>query len=248
MIIDAHTHIGFDYVFEEYHTAEDLARSMELNKIDISIVQPGTTLDLDTARDQHNAIADLAKEMPNRIFGMATLYPRIPEAGYRDELERCVKKLGFVGIKLHPLAHAISPAHKASKKVFTNALELGIPVMIHTGDGIPWALPSSAIPIAKQFPDLKIILAHCGGGTFADEAALAASVCDNIYLETSWLPSTTILELCRNVGADRMMFGSDMALNAASELAKYRSIGLTEEEFQWCLYKTSAKVFKLVTT
>jgi len=219
MIIDAHTHLGYDYVYEEDLTLEPLLSNMEKNMIDVSIVQPGTVLDLDTVVKEHNEIAALAEDMRGRIYGMANPNPHLPTDLYRKELERCVNTLGFV--------------------------DLGIPVMVHTGEGIPWTLPSTLIPIAKEFPNLKVIMAHCGTGMFAGEAALAAQLCPNIYLEPSWLPNFAIRDLCKNIGADRVMFGSDMPENVAPELAKFRSIGLTDEELECCLCNTASKVFKI---
>ena len=245
MIVDAHAHMGYDYVFEEDFTLEKLLPFMDKNKIDASIVQPGTVLDLKTVTKQHDAIADLSRKMPGRFFGMANPNPHLPMEEYRGELERCVNGLGFVGVKMHPLAHAVDPNRSAGRKVFDAALDLGIPVMVHTGAGIPWALPSALIPAAMDYPELRIVLAHSGSSIFSGEAALAAKLCPNIFLETSWLQGITIHSLCRTLGADRVMFGSDHGENIATELTKYRTIGLTGEELEWCLGRTAAEVFKL---
>lgn len=245
MIIDVHTHVGYDYVFEEDFSIKELLTNMEKNKIDVSIVQPGTVLDLKTVIMHHNVIADLSKRMPGRIFGMANPNPHLSRNDYRKEMERCVNDLGFVGVKLHPFAHAVNPNQSNGRKVFQVASDLGIPVMVHTGSGIPWALPSALIPIAKDFPKLKIVLAHSGGSIFASEAALAAKLCPNIYLETSWLPGFIIHRFCKVLGAERIMFGSDHGDNVATELTKFRTIVLTDEELEWCLGKTAAKVFKI---
>jgi len=245
MIIDAHTHLGYDYVYEEDFSLKDLLENMEKNKVDVSIVQPGTVLDLETVIAQHNAIAALSKEMLGKIFGMANPNPHLPKNTYHKELERCINDLRFVGVKLNPPAHAADPNRSAGKKTFEAALDLGIPVMVHTGSGIPWSLPSALIPIAQEFHDLKIILAHSGTSLLAGEAALAAQLCPNIYLEASWLPGFVIRGFCETLGANRIMFGSDHGDNVATELAKFRSIGLTDEELEWCLAKTAAEVFKI---
>jgi predicted TIM-barrel fold metal-dependent hydrolase len=218
---------------------------MEKNKIDISIVQPGTTLDLKTAMKQHDNIASLMEKMPGRIYGMANPNPHLPSDTYRKELERCIKELGFVGVKINTLAHAINPNQHASRKIFELALELEIPVMVHTGDGIPWALPSSLIPIAMDFPDLKIIMAHGGGSMFSSEALLTARLCPNVFIETSWLPALIIREFCKTIGANRIMFGSDIGNNVPFELAKYFGLGISNEELEWCLHKTASKVFRI---
>ena len=245
MIIDAHTHLGYDYVYEEDFTLQDLLGNMEKNKVDISIVQPGTVLDLETVIVQHNTIAALSEEMPGKIFGMANPNPHLPEDAYRKELERCIEDLGFIGVKLNPPAHAVNPNQSAGRKVFEAALDLGIPAMVHTGSGIPWSLPSALIPIAQEFPDLTIVLAHSGSSIFASEAALAAQLCPNVYLETSWLPGFVIRRFCKNPGAHRIMLGSDHGDNLATEITKLRSIGLTDEELEWCLGKTAGKVFRI---
>jgi|BioPla2DNA2_1021312.scaffolds.fasta_scaffold142915_1 hypothetical protein len=39
---------------------------------------------------------------------------------------------------------------------------LGVPVMVHTGSGAPFADPISLIGILKYFKDMKIVLAHAG--------------------------------------------------------------------------------------
>ncbi|MBO3804086.1 MAG: amidohydrolase [Candidatus Brockarchaeota archaeon] len=245
MIVDAHSHLGYDYVFEENFTAEDLKASMDGNGIDASVVQPGSVLDLDTVVAQHDAIAALSKGMEGRIYGMANPNPRLKAGEYRRELERCVKDLGFVGVKLHPLAHAINVNQSAGRRVFEAASDLGIPVMVHTGSGIPWSLPSALIPVAKEFRNLKVILAHSGGPMFSSEAVLAAQLCPNVYLETSWIPSITIKSFVKSVGADRIMFGSDHGSNAATELVKFRTAGLGREELEACLGRTAAAVFKI---
>jgi predicted TIM-barrel fold metal-dependent hydrolase len=245
MIINAHAHLGYDYVFEEDFTHDKLLTSMDKNGIDASIVQPGSVLDLETVIKQHDVIADLSGKMPGRIFGMANPSPHLPTKEYRRELERCINDLHFVGVKLHPLAHAVNPSKSVGRKVFQTTLDLGIPIMVHTGVGIPWALPSALIPVALEFPDLKIILAHSGSSVFSSEAALAAQLCPNVYLETSWLPSIAIYSFCKTIGADRIMFGSDHGENVAVELTKFKTIGLTEKELEWCLGKTAAKVFNI---
>jgi len=245
MIIDAHTHLGYDYVFEEDFTVNDLLANMEKNRVDISIVQPGTVLDLKTVVEQHNAIARLSEKMPGRIFGMANPNPHLPKDDYSRELERCIRDLGFLGVKMQTLGHGVDPSKSAGRRVFEVALDLEAPVMVHTGTGIPRSLPSALIPIAKDLPGLEIVLAHSGGSMFAGEAVLTAQLCPNVHLETSWLPGFTVRRICRTLGANRVMFGSDHGDNVATELTKFRTAGLTDEELQWCLGKTAAKVFRI---
>lgn len=69
-----------------------------------------------------------------------------------------------------------SPLTPQSQKVFETAVKLNIPVIIHTGNGVPCALPSLAIPVAKANPELNIVLFHSGAGMYGAETLIAARI------------------------------------------------------------------------
>ena len=244
-IIDVHAHLGKDEVFEVDLGRDELLTIQQANGVDRTIVQPGATLTLESARQQHDDIAALSRDVPDRFLGMACLSPRLPTDAYQAEVQRCVRDLGFVGVKLHTLAHATSPLSKAGRVVFETAAALDVPVMIHTGVGIPWGAPSLLIPAARDFPSVRIVMAHSGGQMFAAEALIAAQVCPNIWLETTWLPGATIRNFVRTIGPERVLFGSDMAYNLPIALFTHRAIGLTDAELEWVLGKTAKQVYGL---
>jgi uncharacterized protein len=245
VIIDAHAHLGYDEVFDVDFTEAELIDSQKQNGIDTTLVQPPTVHDLAAVRRRHDAVADLARRYPGRFYGIACPNPHLPGDEYEMEVRRCVHDLGFVGLKLHPFGHACNPSGKHGRRVFEIAAKMGVPLMIHTGNGIPWAAPSLIRPMAEEHPDLKIILAHAGGGIMSAEASQLADACANVYLEPSWVGGHAIRDWVRRLGPERIMLGSDHADNAATELAKYRSIGLTEEELSWALGRTATEVFRL---
>ncbi len=243
MIIDTHSHLGTCRVYEDIATEEELIGAMDENGIDISLVQP-----FPGAPDPmavHDQIAELSQKYPGRIFGIASLNPHRDKDEYFKEVSRCVEELGFVGVKLHPAGQAVNPTSQDGGVVFETADELGIAVMVHTGPGIPFSLPSLCIPRARQYPNLNIILAHAGFGILTPGAMVAASECDNIFLETSWCVSEDIRRMINSFSADRVMFGSDLATNIGAELAKYRALNLTKEQLDKCFSQTAEEIFKL---
>jgi len=243
MIIDAHAHLGTCRVFDLDVSEHLLLEKLESNGVDALIVQPFPGAPDPAA--VHNRIAALAERHPGGIYGLASLNPHIGHDAYRAELTRCVRDLGFVGVKIHTIGHAMNPQSKDADMVVRLAQELGIAVMVHTGAGIPFALPAMVIPLAQRYPDVPIVLAHGGYGIFGAEALTAAQMCANVFIEPSWAPSSGIAGMIRTLGADRVLFGSDMPINQAPELAKYRTIGLSESELDACLWRTAAQVFKL---
>jgi predicted TIM-barrel fold metal-dependent hydrolase len=74
---------------------------------------------------------------------------------------------------------------------FETALENQLALVCHTGSGVPYALPSTFMPAARKYPELKIVMAHAGGGGLLfQDAIVAAMFCPNIYWNFSTLMPT----------------------------------------------------------
>ena len=243
-VIDAHCHIGTSLVSGVEITEDHLLRTMAENRIGVAMVMPQPHQGIEVA-PVHDRIARFAEANPGVIHGMVNLSPRLAETEYRAEVERCISGHGFRAIKLDPSVSALPINHPCCEIVFSTAREFGVPVIIHTGMGVPNALPSLAIPPALRYRDVTVVLAHAGFAIFAAEAIVAAQVCPNIVLEPSWCASYQVAEVVRAIGAERVMYGSDHPSNVASELAKLRSIGLTSRQFAAVLGGTARRVFGL---
>lgn len=242
-IIDAHAHYGYDEVFDEDFTQVELLQSQEAHGISCTLVQPGLVHDLDTVARYHDAIADLCVRHPGRFAGMANPNPHLPGDQYEREVRRCLQDLGFIGIKLHPLAHAVSPCSRHGQRALALAAALDVPVMVHTGTGMPWSDPSLLDDAAGQFPGLRIVIAHAGGGIYAGVALQLAQRHPNVYLECSWAAGFFLKHCIDALGPERLMFGSDHADNAAVELAKIRNMDLDQGDAQQVLGHTAAAVY-----
>ena len=242
-VIDAHEHLGECRVFGLRATEEDLLRRMEECGIDAMIVQPFPGAE--DPMKAHDRIANLCAKYPGRFFGLASLSPHRDRSTYQQEVERCVRDLKFVGIKLHTLGHAVLPLSEDGDLVFQMGQEMGVPVMVHTGPGIPFASPSLCIPPARKYPQVKIVLAHAGFSVFTAEAQVAASVCSNLYLETSWCIGEDILWMINTIGSERVMMGADSASNIPVEVAKLKALDLAPEVYAQVIGKTAIDTFKL---
>jgi hypothetical protein len=241
--IDAHSHLGTCRVFDSDQSRESLLEAMDRHSIRASIVQP-----FPGAPDPagvHDDIARLSEEHPGRIYGLASLSPHQQPSAYKAEIRRCVEDLSFVGVKAHAIGHAINPRSRDARLVFETAAELNIPVMVHTGHGVPFAEPAMWIPLAQDFPETTVILAHAGAPGYTGVAVVAAQVSPNIMLETSWVSPHDLARAIRTLGPERVMFGSDLVHNPGHELAKYESAGLSEADLETCLGGNALRVFGL---
>lgn len=243
MIIDSYAHLGTCRVFGANQTAEDLIGAMDAGGIDTSVVQPfpGTP---DT-RAAYDAIASLAEQHPGRIVGMASIDPHQDRDAYHKELQRCVHELGFRAVKVHTIGHSVKPGSEDADLIFATAAELGIAVMIHTGPGVPFAEPAAWIPMARQYPETPVILGDAGASLYTGPAIVAAQVCDNVVFETSWCNPQDLRAAVRTLGAERILFGSDMTFNVKVELAKYEAAGLTDEQRKLVFATNAQRVLSL---
>ncbi|MFZ7134280.1 MAG: amidohydrolase family protein [Eubacteriales bacterium] len=243
-IIDTHTHIGMSKVTFPGATEEELLKCMDRYHVDaiFTLPLPEPKPDSETV---HNRIHRFAKDNPGKIWGVVDINPSNEDDVYVSEVTRCVKELGFIAVKLHPYLEATKPLGPQAIKVYETARRLGVPVIVHTGNGIPLALPSLLIPIAKKYPDLPIVLAHSGSWTYFDEAVVAAHMCDNIFLEMSTTGVFHLAAGLKSVGASKMMFGSDGCLNVGPELAKVEALDLSDEVAEQYLSKTAMNLYNI---
>lgn len=126
---------------------------------------------------QHDELAKLAASpaLRNRALPFATLDPRQP--GAVDEARRAIEDLGFHGLKLYPRL-GYPPDHEAlMRDVYPLLVERNLPVMTHcsrggvTGRGVSsargdrYCSPGALVPVLREFPTLRVCLAHFGGET-----------------------------------------------------------------------------------
>ena len=156
--------------------------SLSAPSIDQWDPEAGTAL----AREANNALAGFIKKYPDRFMGYATLAPKAPEAAV-DELERCVKELGFKGWNTHSNCAGAYLDEDIFLPILQRAEKLNVPIYIHPtvpaipqarkygfalagaafGFGIETALCLMRLIYSGVFdkcPQLKIILGHLGEG------------------------------------------------------------------------------------
>ena len=243
IIVDAHTHIGSCRVFDLNDSEQDILTSMDSNQIDVSLVQPYPGAP--SSSDVHDSIARMSQKTPRRIFGIASINPHQDHDIYFSELSRCVKNLGFVAVKLHTIGHAINPAGADGTMIFESAQQLDIPIMIHTGPGIPFAAPSSIASQLESFPNVPVVLAHAGHGIFSGEAIALANIYPQVFLEPSWCTFYNVSAMIDAVGAHRVMFGSDLPANVIVMKETVRALELNQNDESMVMGKSAINFFKL---
>lgn len=238
-VFDAHTHIGQARHSGRRFTAEQMLRVMDAEGIDKALLIPYPVVE--DYRAAHEEIAAAARGWPKRFVGAACVPPFLPLREFQEEVARCAG-LGFRALKLQPQYQGLNPVSRRSDFFFEAAAVNGLAVIAHTGSGVPFALPSLFIAPARRFPELPIILAHCGGSVYYLETIVAAETCANIYLELSSLMPHHILEILGAVDAGRCMIGSDLPESVKTEIGKIVSLEIGEREKADILWNTAHRL------
>lgn len=138
-----------------------------------------------------------------------------------SHLRDMVENRGARGVKIHPAAQAFMPGDPEMFPIYRTCVELGIPVLSHSGStrqSPAFAEPAAFASVLQSFPELNLVLAHLGGGAWDQTAAFAKAfpqasfdLCE-IIAWTGAPNAPTPLELAQlilDVGPERVMMGSD---------------------------------------
>lgn len=177
--------------------------------------------------------AALQKRHPGRLYCHAGVDHRRP--GHLDIVRRAIRDGGLVGIgEITPDGFSVADA--AFRPLMRLAADLGVPVQIHTRTGV-WTEfagvdfseanpvhPVHVARLAREVPDLKIVLCHAGFPHWWQRAAELIADLPNCVLDISNWNETLghdEAELVARlatwralVGIERILFASDQASGA----------------------------------
>lgn len=200
-LFDAHTHTGDQDPDGVVGRATDLVAALE--RLDARAVVFTSQAPDGYAAANDRVLAEAAEAGPHRLVPFCRVDPaRWPAT----EAERCLDA-GARGIKLHPRAEGFAMDHPGVREVFAVAEERSVPIIVHSGRGIP-ALGVSALHLCEAHPGAPLILAHAAVSDLAWLWREVGSV-ENLYFDTSWWSPADLLALFALVPPGRVLFASD---------------------------------------
>lgn len=243
VIIDFHTHIfppdvrenRHDYIrrdptFAEMYreprskiaVADELLESMEHAGVDHAVAQAFAWREADTLRDHNNYILDAALKSGGRIIPFVNVNMCDPQA--QDEIERCAAA-GARGLgELRPDSQGWDLLGEAGEKLVVLARAHGLILLFHVTergghayngkDGLALVRFHA---FSQQYPDLRLVGAHLGGGIYTDYAELQPeSDMPDVYVDTAaqpfLYPRERDLAALTTPAVNRVLFGSDFPL------------------------------------
>jgi predicted TIM-barrel fold metal-dependent hydrolase len=171
-----------------------------------------------------------------------------------DEFARMVNDYALRGMKLVPCMQQFFLNDRRLFPVYERAAAYGLPVLVHTG-GDPiqgmelYGHPRDVEEIASAFPNLTIIIAHVGIPFFG-EAKDLMSKHENVFTDISFtievIDRKTVSSLIREVGLDRVMFGSDFPfVQPKDAIRKVLELDVSDSDKERILWRNAVEILKL---
>ncbi len=161
----------------------------------------------------------------------------------------------FKGLKLYPPYQHFYPNDNKIYPIYEKAVELGIPIMFHTGSSIykhsklKYGDPLYLDEVAADFPKLKIVMAHSGRGFWYDRAFFLSIIHKNVYMEISGLPPQKLLQYFPEIekNMNKVIFGSDWpgVISIRKNIDALCSLSLKKLTLENILYKNAKKILNL---
>ena len=197
-----------------------------------------------------NGEARRAVQATDGLLQWVVLHPGQPAT--IDQVREMLRQPKCVGIKIHPEEHGYLIAERG-RAIFELAAEMRAVILAHSGE--PNSLPMDFVPLANDFPEVTLILAHLGHSGAAGKSpelqvrAIQASRHGNVYTDTSssqcLLPGL-IEWAVGEAGVERILFGTDTPLYfAPAQRARIDHADLSDKQKRMILWDNARRILSM---
>jgi predicted TIM-barrel fold metal-dependent hydrolase len=252
MKIDCHMHVNGrsrSWGWGDNDKIIDAADRLGIDKLCCSIPITSGMPEPKQVRECNDDVLEAMKRYPDRILGYCFVNPGHGKEAIA-EIERCVIKRGMMGIKLYNQYKCSDPI---VYPVVEKAIELGIPILEHAGyvTDPPQAArqpnishAADFVKLAAEYPEAMLIEAHIGGGGDWEWSIKTLRHSPGVYLDTSGsvIDEGMIEMAVRELGAERLLFGTDMTMEGG--VGKVMGADITEAQREEIFWKNMAAILE----
>lgn len=193
-------------------TRENISRTMDIENVSYTVILPVLPY---TSFDEYLA----ASKLDPRIIPFSNPDFSLSTPDMLAKLKQDIAN-GARGLKVHAVLQDVplsDPRTHAAIEVFGEA---DLPVMVHVGVS-HYYLPGQTNPctpengkieyfvdLARQFPQYKLIAAHCGNNYPTQLAEMTRGL-DNVYTDTTFCSGAKMAEVVKSLGEDKVLLGTD---------------------------------------
>lgn len=236
-------------------TVEEVVRELDKYNVVKAVI---TGRDCETtygSKSNNQSVVEFVGQFPDKFIGFAGLDPH---KGMRaiEEIKTMVAEHGLKGAAVDPYLAQIYVNDAKYYPIYAKCCELNIPVVIATGPGtlVPNAVIDHVAPryidfVARDFPELKLIISH-GGYPWVNEMIMIAQRNANVYLELSeyeFFPqSEAYIQAANTIISDKVLYASAHPfVDFKAALKNYEKLPFKPEVLEKVMYKNAARVLNL---
>jgi predicted TIM-barrel fold metal-dependent hydrolase len=204
----------------------------------------------DDLKRQNDELIEALSHWHHRAFGLCYVSPAHPEVSLQ-EIERHIVKGPLIGLKLWV-------AKRCSDEAIDPLVELAAShqalIFQHTWYKATGNLPGESTPedfvaLARRHPRIPLVLGHTGGDW--ERGIRAVRSLENVSVDLAGSdPTSGMTEMAvRELGAERVLYGSDAGGRSfASQLAKVRGAVIPEPAKQLILGENLKRLLRPILT
>jgi len=242
-VIDVHAHYGKWFFPIEADSVEAILRMMKKNNIEKAILSSSLAIIYDFQQG-NKQIASAIRDYPH-LYAYLFLNPNYMRESLVEMDRYLSENSKFVGLKLYSNGYIEQPLNCAGHRKLLEVLQKKYPHSIVLFHCYTYASALELLELARDFPELNFIMGHMGGGEWRRAIGVAGEA-KNIYFEicSGIIVQGKIEVSVAEVGAERIVFGSDMTLlNPAWILGMVESAEISEGEKNLILYGNAIRLF-----
>ena len=208
MTIDGYCTLGVDREFDL--TEDALLAAMDAAQVERAVVAAVDRFLAVDNRVGNDMLLRVAATHPDRFMPSCAANPWLGE-NCLDELRRALGH-GARMVVLHPAVQGYLANDELVWPVLELAVAERVPVYVHTGNpgsASPWQV----VDLAERYPDLDLIMGHCGATDFWNDVVEAGKAAPNVYLEASMARPFLFSGYVAQVGANKGIMGSYAPIN-----------------------------------
>lgn len=242
----------------------DARKPQHLEEIVADLDRLGVELGVITGRDcettygfpsNNSSVLEFCKAYPDKFVGFWGIDPHKKMAAVR-EIEYAIKELGMKGIAVDPYLAHIKPSEARFYPLYSKCAELGVPVFITMapppqvpGAIIDYADPRDVDKVARDFPELVIIMSH-GGYPFVNEAIYTCLRNANVYMDISEYERAPMVDVyvraMNDTISDKVVFASAHPfIELKDALEAYKNFDLKPGVREKIMYENARKILGL---
>jgi uncharacterized protein len=260
-IVDAHTHpmfAGFPPIRKQPHRPADYRRAVRgLDVRHAAALVMAPPAEPNRTQRMNDRVLALTDRGSPRFFPVCSVHPADGPFALK-EIDRVALR-GARGLKLHPNTQRFDVADPTVRDVVVRATERGLPVLFDAYSPFDADQPGKFVRLAMEVPKARLILAHAHGPRFPD--LLVYEILSrydwwgrNVWVDLSatgpLLARSPFREqfvwVLRQVGVDRLLFGSDYPLDdPGSAVRAIAGIGFSSNELTKIFHANAMSLFDL---